>query len=376
MHMKSKPLRILHVVRQFAPAVGGLESYVKNMIAHQENLGHRCEVLTLDRVFHSGGGRLAKHEVMDGVPVHRTSCVGRQRFFIPLVHPSFFRDFDIVHVHNTDVFFDYVGRIRAWQKKPVFATTHGGFFHTENFSAIKKAYFSFITRRSCKAYNAIFAISRNDYDIFKGTNENLLLTPNAIAPPGDFTASGPDFIYIGRLAQHKNVSALIKTFAVLVKQHEIVGNLHIAGPEWDVTEASLKEVAERVGIADRVILHGFIKPEKMEAVLKNCGFFVSASSFEGFGMSMLEGMSIGLIPFVQPNGSFRDLVKTGGVGACIDFATPQESAAQIVSLTRAVKPQDRAAARSFAARFSWDELARATMQAYEKYAEPSTPIPR
>ena len=362
------PLKILHVVRQFDPAVGGLEAYVKNMILHQKNAGCVCEVLTLNRVFNSKEPPLPGHETIEGIPVRRVGYIGGQRLFFPLIRPSFFKSFDIVHVHNTDMFFDYAGAVRARMKKPVFATTHGGFFHTKDFSVLKKIYFRTITRHSCKNYNAIFATSRNDYDTFKGTNGNLVLRPNAIMPLGDFTASGPDFIYIGRLAKHKNIAGLIEVFAALANRFGTEGNLHIVGPEWDVTKEELKALARRHAVEERVIFHGFVKPEGMETLLKKCGIFLSASAFEGFGMSMLEAMSVGLIPFVQPNESFRELIDAGQVGACVDFTQVQDAAEKIAALIPNIKPADRASAREYAAKFSWDELARNTMQDYGTFS--------
>ncbi len=359
--------RILHIVRQFHPAVGGLEAYVKSMIEHQQKLGHECAVLTLNRVFHGDSGVLPSYEMIEGIPVHRVSFVGRRRFFLPLVAPSFLKGFDIIHVHNTDGFFDYISLLAGLTGKPAFATTHGGFFHTKDFSAIKKVYFGLITRTSGRRYRALFAISQNDYNIFKGVNDNLILKPNAIAPPGDFTAQGDDFVYLGRLAKHKNVAALVETFAHLKNRHGAPGRLHIVGPEWDVSVASLSSLASGHGVEKEVIFHGFVTSQELQAILRDCGWFVSASSFEGFGMSMLEAMSVGLVPFVQPNESFRELVSAGKVGMCVDFTKPVEAAASIAKHLGSISLPDRRRAREFAAGFSWDKLAEETITAYREF---------
>lgn len=357
----TKPKRILHIVRQYHPAVGGLEAYVQNMSRHQRRLGHDCEILTLNRVFHGQDTSLPAREQVDGALVHRVPFLGRRRFFIPLVPPSFFRPYDILHVHNTDGFFDCVGLLAAG--KPLFATTHGGFFHTKDFSAVKKAYFSLVTRHTGKRYNALFATSQNDHDTFRGINDNLVLKPNAIVPPGDFIAEGKDFVYLGRLAQHKNVPGLIRAFAHL----RPAARLHIIGPEWDVTRAALSALARRLGVEKDVILHGYVTPHEMQTILKGCGWFLSASAFEGFGMSMLEAMAVGLIPFVQPNESFRELIASGGVGACVDFTDPAQAARLIAQKTGACAPADRAKARAFALLFSWEKLAEDTLKAYEEF---------
>ncbi len=363
-----KTMRILHIVRQYHPAVGGLETYVRNMIMHQRRLGHECAVLTLNRVFHGDGKLLPALEMVDGISVHRVPFLGKRRFFIPLVAPSFLRRYDIMHVHNTDGFFDFVSLLTKIIKKPAFATTHGGFFHTKDFSAFKKIYFELITRKTGKNYRALFAISQNDYETFKGVNDNLILKPNAIAPPGNFMAAGDDFVYLGRLAKHKNVAALIETFYFLKKKHRLPGKLHIIGPEWDVTRLSLTGLAAERSIGDSVIFHGFVTPADMESVLRRCRCFLSASSFEGFGLSMLEAMAVGLIPFVQPNESFRELVGTSGVGACVDFTIPEEAAASIAAGLERVTPQDHEKARAFSRQFSWETLAQDTLESYRKYS--------
>jgi alpha-1,3-mannosyltransferase len=362
-------MRILHVVRQFHPGVGGLESYVRNMAEQQKKLGHECAILTLNKIFHGGKGALAPHEVVDGLPVYRVPFLGRRRFFLPAVPRSFLKRYDVIHVHNTDGFFDAISLMSRKAGKPIFATTHGGFFHTKTFSAIKRLYFHFITRKLGKNYRAIFAISQHDYDTFKGVNDNLILKPNAIMPAGNFIAAGDDFVYLGRLAKHKNVEAVIRTFALLKTRHGKTGKLHIIGPEWDVPRSDLSSLAKSSGAGDDVIFHGFIAADKMSDVLRDCGWFISASSFEGFGMSMLEAMSVGLIPFVQPNESFLELIAAGKVGASVNFGSPGLAASQISERMDGVTMADRQKARDFALLFSWEKLAEDTVRVYREHVE-------
>ncbi|MFZ2587523.1 MAG: glycosyltransferase family 4 protein [Alphaproteobacteria bacterium] len=362
-------MRILHVVRQYQPSVGGLEAYVKSMATHQQALGHQVEVLTLNRLFgqtHDQQPRLPAHEMIDGIPVTRISFVGFQRFFIPFISLRFVKGFDILHVHNTDGFFDALALLKPLHRRPMVATTHGGFFHTKVMGRFKQIYFNTVTRLSAKAYGTLFAISENDLDIFRTITSNLVLQPNAVEPLGDFTATGPDFIYIGRLAEHKMVENLIRTFAVFVNEHKGKGNLHIVGPEWDVARADLTNLANTLGLSKRVKIHGFTKPAALTKILQSCGYFVSASLFEGFGMSMIEGMSVGLIPLVQPNASFQVLVKQSKVGACIDYTNPTDAAAAMAECIATVKPAHSTTARTFAATFAWPKLAAACVAIYKK----------
>lgn len=356
--------KVLHVVRQYAPAIGGLESYVASMVRHQKELGYECEILTLNKVFHGQEGELQTEETIDGVKVKRVRFFGRRRFFIPLISPFFFRKYDIVHVHNTDVFYDYIALVAAVSKTPCFATTHGGFFHTKDFSLFKKIYFNTITRFSSLFYKALFAISQNDYDTFKGLNKNIVLQHNAIEPLGSDIYNGQDFLYIGRLAQHKNVGQLIEVFSLLKSRHNIRGNLHIIGPSWDVTIEDLAATAVQCGVKDSVKFHGAASSARMREVAMSCGYFVSASSFEGFGMSMLEGMSVGLIPLVHENESFKELVTKSGVGLATDFSRMNDAADRMASVINNVTSEQRKAAQTFAAQFSWPALVRNTADIY------------
>lgn len=357
-------MRILHVVRQFSPAVGGLESYVKSMAVRQQKLGHSCEVLTLNRVFHSDRGVLPARSEVDGIRVRRVPFIGIRRFFLPMVSPNYFNEFDIIHVHNTDVFFDYLAALSLFIKTPMFATTHGGFFHTKNFSGVKQVYFNTITRFSARRYNTLFAISQNDYNTFEGMNDNIVFQPNAVESMGDFISKGNDFVYLGRLAKHKNVAKLIETYAILKNKYGITSNLHIIGPEWDVTLEELSKLASSLGVLDNVKFHGCMEPADMPGVLQQCGYFLSASSFEGFGMSMLEAMSVGLIPFVQPNAAFKELIDLGKVGATVRFDAPEVAAQTIANKIPALLPDDRLKARDFAALYSWDKLVKQSLNSY------------
>ena len=44
-------MNIVHVVRQFHPALGGIESVVRELASAQVAAGHRVRVVTLNRVF-------------------------------------------------------------------------------------------------------------------------------------------------------------------------------------------------------------------------------------------------------------------------------------------------------------------------------------
>jgi len=61
-------MRIVHVVRQFYPAIGGFESVVWELATRQAGEGHTVRVITLDRLFKTDKpAKLAARETIAGL---------------------------------------------------------------------------------------------------------------------------------------------------------------------------------------------------------------------------------------------------------------------------------------------------------------------
>ncbi|MCP5405482.1 MAG: glycosyltransferase [Pseudomonadaceae bacterium] len=358
-------MRILHVVRQFAPSVGGLEAYVASLAQHQQQAGHQVAVLTLNRLFMARTEeKLSAHETVDGIPVRRIGFTGTRRLFVPHISPSMLKGYDIIHVHNTDGFFDTLALLRPFLKAKLVATTHGGFFHTPDFGLFKRIWFNCITRLTIRAYAHMFAISGNDFATFHQMMPRLSLQPNAVTPMAPTLCSGEDFLYVGRLAPHKNLPGLLQTYAELRKRG-INGTLHIVGSPWGVAVEDLQSLAKSLRIASHVRLHGHLDGAALAKRATTCGFFVSASRFEGFGMSMLEAMGAGLVPLVHANASFAELLDTANLGVCTDMESPVAAAERIAAYLPTVTGFTRQQAQAFAARYNWPALTAATLAVYQ-----------
>ena len=160
-------MKVVHVVRQFHPSIGGMEEVVLNIARrHLDASDDTVEVVTLDRLFHEDGARLPARERHRGVPVRRLPYVGSPRYPVcPRVLGSL-RAADVVHVHGIDFFYDYLALTAAVHRRPLVVSTHGGFFHTEYASGLKRLWFRTITRASARAYARIVATSRNDGELF------------------------------------------------------------------------------------------------------------------------------------------------------------------------------------------------------------------
>ena len=93
----------------------------------------------------------------------------------------------------------------------------------------------------------------------------------------------------GRLEPQKNHHLLIEAFAAFSEKHPDF-MLDIYGKGY--LEEELKRDAERRGIADKVIFHGFCK--NMREEIRDSAMFVLSSDYEGLSNSLLEAMAMGL----------------------------------------------------------------------------------
>ena len=118
-------MRIVHVVRQFHPSVGGLETVVMELALAQLAHGHDVRIVTLDRLFGSNE-RLAASEKVRGLDVFRIPFTGSTRYPIAPSVLKFIKAADLVHVHAIDFFFDYLAWTRPFHRKPLATQSSAG----------------------------------------------------------------------------------------------------------------------------------------------------------------------------------------------------------------------------------------------------------
>jgi phosphatidylinositol alpha 1,6-mannosyltransferase len=99
----------------------------------------------------------------------------------------------------------------------------------------------------------------------------------------------PNVLFVGRLDQEKRVDELIRAFAMLPA--DVPARLEIVGngshrEDW-------KSLAEKVGIADRTVFHGFVSEEDLLAAYGRCDVFVMPGVAELQSLVTLESMAAG-----------------------------------------------------------------------------------
>jgi alpha-1,3-mannosyltransferase len=331
-----------------------LEEYVKALALHQSRTAP-VVVLTLDRIFRSSA-RLRRIERMGRTIVVRTPFLGVARLFLPLLSPSFLRRFDIVHVHALDQLTDAVSLFRLLGAPPFVVTSHGLFFHTAALAMIKRLYFRVVSKATLARAAAVFAVSRTDKEKLAEIGIGSLLLPNPVAPFPFLYEGGSDLIYWGRLAENKAVPKLVAFLAELLKLAP-GRKLHVVGSGDPAIKADLLHRRETAGLAQHILCHDFLERSQLERLVRQCGFAVSASRYEGYGMAQVEAMTAGLLPVMQPNAAFRELSEASACGLLVDFDEPATAARQFCAWELTQGPEARQRARAFGLSRGWTSVA-------------------
>jgi len=234
-------------------------------------------------------------------------------------------------------------------------------------------------RRSIKRARAILAISEATRDdivrLYGRRPEAITVTPlaaeqrfldatNLPAPPG-----WPEtyLLYVGALAPRKNLMSLLQAYAQ-ARAQGIEDALVLAGTGRSDYVAALRSKAIALHIIEDVAFAGYVPDELLPAAYLNARAFAYVSLYEGFGLPVLEAMACGLPVIASATSSFPEIV--GDAGILVDPAdiTGLEKAI-ITLLTEEDRRQELASkARERARRFSWDDVARRTLEAYLKTA--------
>ena len=360
---EASPL-VVHVVRQYAPSRGGLEDVVANLCRQSLKRNHRVRVITCDSVFAQPGLSLPSREVIDGVEVVRIPWSGSTRYPIALQVFRHLRDADLIHVHAIDFFYDALAWGRPFHRRPMIATTHGGFFHTRKFRWLKEAWFRTLTRASALGYQRLVCCSQSDLALFrKIADDRLTLIENG-ADTEKFAGAGSTLparrlVTIGRFSVNKRLDLLLDGMVELMRRQP-EWKLDIIGAPSDLSADDLRREIDSRGLTAHVALHVSIDNAAIREVMADASFFASASEYEGFGLVAVEAMSAGLLPVLHPNDAYRHLAARHASITLCDFSRPDAFAETMIQGFDRLS-SDAANARQRvideAQAYSWDSVA-------------------
>jgi glycosyltransferase involved in cell wall biosynthesis len=103
--------------------------------------------------------------------------------------------------------------------------------------------------------------------------------------------SGPYLLYLGAGDVRKNLPLLVRAYARSGVAKDV--SLVFAGPLSQRERERIKQEAELGGVAERVQLLGYTDEKYVAPLYRHCLAHVFPSSYEGFGLTVLEAMACG-----------------------------------------------------------------------------------
>jgi glycosyltransferase involved in cell wall biosynthesis len=205
-----------------------------------------------------------------------------------------------------------------------------------------------ISKATGRHLEEVFGLSTEDYRVVYNGNSLRHF-------PAERTVSQPDMkpflLCLGVLSPRKNAHVLCGMMAHLPGM-----NLIIAGPQHGDYQKKILAEAHRMGVADRVILPGEVSEEEKYRLLMQMEGLVFPSLAEGFGLPVVEAMSLGKPVFLSGFGSMPEI---GGAEAFYweNFDGMHMAEVVLSGLRKAALPEASAGLKKQAALFSWQKAA-------------------
>jgi glycosyltransferase involved in cell wall biosynthesis len=272
---------------------------------------------------------------------------------------------DLIHAHSSKA--GLIARIAARLRGiPAIYTAHGwGFSH--GVSPLRKGLVLPMELVAARLSERILPVSHYDRDLAiryrVAPAERMQVIHNGIpdhperAVPGEATVA--NVVMVARFAQQKDHALLLRALARVRAPFR----LKLVGDGPLLPQA--RSLAHEHGLADRVEFLG--ARADVPQVLASCHVFVLTSLWEGFPISILEGMRAGLPIVASDVGGVREAVaddETGYLVARGDEATLRDRLESLLLDAELRQRMGLAARRRFEGEFTVDHMIRQLEQVY------------
>ncbi len=174
----------------------------------------------------------------------------------------------------------------------------------------------------------------------------------------------PFLLYLGAGDVRKNLPLLVRAYAQSGVAADVL--LLLAGPISKRARAELAKEAAQSGVTERVKLLGYTDEKYVVPLYRQCLAHVFPSSYEGFGLTVLEAMACGAPTLTT---AFSSLGEVAGDAALTLTELAEEPFAQALARLvsdAALRADLRRRGLEHAKKFTWERCAAQTLGCYER----------
>jgi glycosyltransferase involved in cell wall biosynthesis len=120
-------------------------------------------------------------------------------------------------------------------------------------------------------------------------------------------SDGPILLYVGRLDWNKRVDNIVWALPSILKDFPSA-KFVVVGPDYSHCVNELQDVSRKLKVEDSLVIAGNVPRNKLLEFYSVADVFLLPSSYEGFGLSMLEAMCSRIPVIVSPFGGPGDIL--------------------------------------------------------------------
>lgn len=181
-----------------------------------------------------------------------------------------------------------------------------------------------------------------------------------------------EILHVGSAARRKRLDVLLRVFARVRREFPQARLVRVGGE----LEGSHARLAEELRLRDSIVVLPFLKERTLAAVYRRAALLLQTSEREGFGLPVLEALASGLPVVASDLPVLREVGGSAAAYRAVGDVDAWAVAAVELLRERGEEPERwesrRADAFAHAARFSWEEYARAMASVYGELARASS----
>lgn len=180
----------------------------------------------------------------------------------------------------------------------------------------------------------------------------------------------PFVLFVGTLEPRKNIDILVQAFGSIIRNRAFDGDLVLAGGRGWGMEAIDAAIAQSP-VRDRIRAIGYVNQKDLPYWYNSADLVVYPSSFEGFGIPVLEAMASGTPVITSNRSSLPEVI--GNAGITTDPRDAVQLAVAMFNVLTSAQRRDAMRRRGLeqSGRFHWSVAAQKCLDIYQRVLKPS-----
>jgi glycosyltransferase involved in cell wall biosynthesis len=161
-----------------------------------------------------------------------------------------------------------------------------------------------------------------------GYARTAVVPPAAVAPTAGVAVQGREagiigarWISVGRVAPNKGIELALMALLVARAHYDPAATLHVVGrPVVPAYSRALERFVDELGIREAVTFRGGVSDTDLVSAMSASDVLIMASRHEGFGVPVIEAMTMGLPVVANREGALPEII--GDAGLLVDATDP------------------------------------------------------